>query len=123
MITFFDTTAFGSFNREKRGLIVQQPWLNLILSGQKTMDLRSSTTHIRGDVAILHDGKIWGYVDLYDVIGPMSQAEIMYREEEHKVPYQSIGNYDYGWKFRNLRLLKKPRKYKHPQGAQIWVKL
>lgn len=119
----FYRSNLGSFNHEKRGLIIQQPWLDLILTGQKTMDLRSSDTQIRGEVAILHDGKIWGYVNLYDTVGPMTAAEIMNRELEHHVPYSKVGDYDYGWLFKDVRVLKYPRKYNHPKGAQIWVKL
>ena len=113
----------GSANKQKRGLIVQQPWLDMILSGEKTMDLRSFTTSIRGEVAILHDGKIWGYVNLYDVLGPMTKREINQHYNQHRVDSHLIRNYEYGWLFKNLRTLQRPRKYDHPQGAQVWVKL
>ena len=84
----------GSSNKQKRGLIVQQPWLDMILSEEKTMDLRSFSTNIRGEVAILHDGKIWGYVNLYDVLGPMTKREIHEYYNQHRVDSHLVGNYE-----------------------------
>jgi hypothetical protein len=121
----------GSANRDrsekKKGLIVQCPWIDLILDGKKTMDLRSNPTKIRGKIALLHKGKVFGYADLYGVSGPMTKAEMVGRYKEHRMPerqiYKSDFPYRYGWKFRNVKRLKRPRKYDHPQGAQIWVNL
>lgn len=117
----------GSANRQKKGLIVQCPWLDLILDGKKTMDLRSVPTQIRGKIALLHKGKIYGYADLYGVCGPMSKEEIASRHKEHRMPQRQIYKadfpYRYGWKLRNIKRLKRPRKYDHPQGAQVWVNL
>ncbi|MBF4307663.1 ASCH domain-containing protein, partial [Vibrio anguillarum] len=39
-----------------KGLIVDQPWIDLILDGQKCWEMRSHTTHFRGDFALIQKG-------------------------------------------------------------------
>jgi hypothetical protein len=65
-----------------RGLKIKDKWLKLILSGQKTMDVRSQYLKIRGQRIALGNsdtGMVEGYATVEDVI---------------KILYSQIGNYE-----------------------------
>ena len=53
-----------------KGLIIKSPWIESILDGRKTWEIRGSNTKIRGTVALIKSGsgKIFGEVDLIDCI-------------------------------------------------------
>ena len=39
-----------------RALIVRQPWIDLILSGEKTWEMRSRPTNVRGRIGLIEQG-------------------------------------------------------------------
>ncbi|MBD8246954.1 ASCH domain-containing protein [Xanthomonas campestris] len=39
-----------------KGLVIDEPWISLILSGQKTWEMRSRATSIRGRIALIKKG-------------------------------------------------------------------
>lgn len=49
-----------------KGLIIKSKWADLILSGEKTWEIRGSQTHQRGRIGIIKSGtgKIFGSVEL-----------------------------------------------------------
>ena len=51
-----------------KGLIIKAPWIDYILEGKKTWEIRGSNTNIRGRIALIKSGsgKIFGTVDLVD---------------------------------------------------------
>ena len=53
-----------------RGLIIKQPWIELILSGKKTWEMRSRPTHIRGKIGLIEQGTglIVGEVEIIDCL-------------------------------------------------------
>jgi hypothetical protein len=112
----------GSLNRKERGLIVQEPWLSLILEGKKTMDLRHAPVNIRGRIALLNNGQIHGHAELVDVVGPLNRKELGKLQRKHRMA-DIPANYRYGWVFKNVKKLPEAVPYDHPQGAQTWVRL
>lgn len=40
-------------NEEIRGLILKSPWIDLILDGRKTWEIRGSNTLVRGHIALI----------------------------------------------------------------------
>lgn len=110
-----------------KGLIIKPYWADLILSGQKTMELRGSNTKIRGRIGIIKSktGQVYGEVDIVDCV-PLSKEEFNQYKEKHKVicdfediPYKNL----YGWVLENVKIYDKPIPYKHKQGCVIWVNL
>ena len=109
-----------------KGLIVKSPWIDLILSGAKTWEIRGSNTRIRGTIALLKSGTglVLGTVEL---VGSRLLTWTEYQEGEayhcipdarHKpAPYEHI----WAWELRNPTMLPAPIPYQHPQGAVIWV--
>ncbi|MBY3151003.1 ASCH domain-containing protein [Rhizobium laguerreae] len=113
-----------------RGLIVREPWVSLLLSGEKTWELRGSRTARRGKTALIGSGTgtVLGEADLIDVVGPLSRADIGVSVDRHRVvrdwkteamPYANT----YAWVFERPSRYPIARPYAHPPGAVIWVKL
>ncbi|MFP3728383.1 ASCH domain-containing protein [Priestia filamentosa] len=110
-----------------KGLIIKEPWIDMILRGEKVWEIRSSNTKIRGEIALIKSGtgKVYGTVEIVDTI---NLGVEYYKETEsfHRIPggkeclpYKKT----YGWVLKNPHIFDQPIPYKHPQGAVIWVNL
>jgi hypothetical protein len=120
----------GPVNHLDRLLVVAEPWATLLVDGEKTWELRTTSTKIRGliGVAAKSSGTIIGAVDLVDVHGPFTSTEIAPYEHFHRVPASSTSTYSgpkglYGWEVTSAVRFDPPIPYGHPQGAIIWVLL
>ncbi|WP_342429698.1 ASCH domain-containing protein [Neobacillus sp. FSL H8-0543] len=111
-----------------KGLIIKSPWIELILEGKKTWEIRGSNTRIRGTVALIKSGssKVFGEVN---IVESRELCLVDYREGEKfhfvdsecslQLPYKKT----YAWVLENPVIYKEPIPYKHPMGAVIWVNL
>ncbi len=113
-----------------KGLIIKEPWIDLILSGEKVWEVRGTDTRIRGTIALIKSGSgtVVGLCDLKDVIGPLSLHKIRRTKPFHAIPSNKIMNKlpypnTYAWVLDNTIGLRKPVFYHHPRGAVIWVNL
>jgi predicted transcriptional regulator len=112
-----------------RGLIIRSPYVEWILDGKKTWEIRGSNSHVRGKIALIRSGSglVVGTCNLVDVMGPLSLLELKQnaaklgkkRSEISATSYEKT----YAWVLSNAKRLKHPRRYKHRPGAIIWVKL
>jgi hypothetical protein len=112
-----------------RGLLIRSPWVEQILAGRKSWEIRGSSTNVRGPIALIRSGsgKIVGTCDLVDVIGPLTLSDIQENAsisgsdalEFKSLPYDKT----YAWVLKNPEPLDEPIPYKHPSGAIIWVRL
>jgi len=113
----------------KSALIIKEKWLELILSSKKNWEIRGSATSKRGKIALIQSGsgKIYGYADLVDCIGPLSSNDLLKNLRKHKILKKNIKSIrykkPYAWVLKNVKCLKTPKNYIHPQGAIIWVNL
>lgn len=111
-----------------KGLIIKSPWIEKILNGEKTWEIRGTKTSIRGRVALIKSGTgmIYGYID---VIGStLLEPEIFQgAQDKHCIPLDVCKLVKYkkinAWAMTNPEILNKPIPYKHPQGAVIWVNI
>ncbi len=110
-----------------KGLLIKQPWIDMILTRRKTWEIRGSATSVRGRIALIQSGSgtIVGTCDLADVIGPLSVKDFRDNVTRHRVPRKGWSYYKrpHAWLLRNARRLRNPVPYEHPQGAVIWVNL
>lgn len=113
-----------------QGLVIADPWVDLILSGRKTWEIRGESVSKRGPFAILRKGSgtIAGVANLVDVRGPLSLEELRKSNHLHAVPVDRFANgYRYAkphaWVFGDVVRLTRPIKYRHPNGAVKWVNL
>jgi hypothetical protein len=111
-----------------KALIVKKQWLDLILAGRKTWELRGSRTGTRGRIGLIESGsgQIKGTCELVGVLGPLSISELRRRSAKHQVPPRQFDGHTrykrtFAWVIQNARRYSRPRPYNHPQGAVIWV--
>jgi ASCH domain. len=111
-----------------KGLIIKDPWIELILEGLKTWEIRGSNSKIRGKIALIKSGTgmIYGTVEIVDSI-LLTSEQYHQAFEKHRItdtegkalPYKKV----HAWVLTNPVKFEKPIPYVHPQGAVIWVNL
>ena len=112
-----------------KALIIKKHWLDEILSGHKTWELRGSRTSTRGRIGLIESGSghVIGTCDVVDVVGPLSAADLRRTITKHRVPSKQLRRapykHTYAWVMQSARRYARPRRYEHPQGAVIWVNL
>ena len=109
-----------------KGLIIKSPWIELILQGRKTWEIRGSNTSIRGRIALIKSGSglVYGTVDLIDS-KPLSLDEYQQATAYHHIQDCSVAPYNriHAWVLANPGKWAEPVPYRHPQGAVIWVNI
>lgn len=109
-----------------RALVIKQPWIDYILDGVKTWEIRGSNTNIRGKIELIQSGSgfVLGFCEIMDSIELTLDS---YRQHKvfHKIDNVNVLPYKktFAWVIKNAVRYETPRKYKHPKGAIIWVNL
>ncbi|MEI6092916.1 MAG: ASCH domain-containing protein [bacterium] len=108
--------------KKKLGLMILPEHLHKILSGKKTWELRSRNTNIRGKIYLMASGtgRISGYCELVDSI-KVSKGKFYSNMSKHRA--RGYKSPLYAWVLKGAHRLKRPKPYKHPPGAIIWVRL
>jgi hypothetical protein len=111
------------------GLIVKKRWLNLILSGKKTIEIRGSNTKKIGQpIYLLESGtNLVKGTCIIDSTYPISCSDWSEEREKHcvDISYSELKKRykrPHAWVLRNVKLTEEEWKYEHPKGAIIWVK-
>ena len=108
-----------------KALIVKPYWVDFLLKGEKTLEIRGSHTQIRGTIGVVKSGTglIYGTVEVVESVA-LDDKTYEERRSEHRVPapfedipYRQVC----GWKVQNPILFQTPRPYHHKQGCVIWV--
>lgn len=109
-------------------LIVKPKWAELILSGQKTWEIRGSNTNKRGNIAIAESGtsKVYGEVELF-WSSRLCFSDFVFNFDRHWLELtweelHDIYRTPYVWQFKNAKRYQAPKPYNHPKGAVIWVR-
>jgi hypothetical protein len=113
-----------------RALIVKQPYADLILSGQKALEMRSRHTKIRGRVGIIPKGTgvIKGSVEIIDSWDYSDEPRLksIGGQSLHQVEpkdWHLLDKWCFAWELSKPIIFGQPVPYDHPKGAVIWVKL
>ena len=105
-----------------RILVLRQPWLDLILRGEKTMEIRSRRVR-PGLYYIGMRGVLYGRVHLKE--GSKIETEKSWQKlrRRHQVDRQELP-YERTWGFEleNVQHLRAPVPYNHPRGAIGFVR-
>lgn len=112
----------------KKGLLIRDPWLEQILCGEKTWEMRSRDTAQRGWVALIKagSGKVYGMARIVDSFGPLSDAQMKAHQDRHGIPPErlpEVTNYRYAWVLAEVKRLSRPVPYLHRSGAVIFAVL
>jgi hypothetical protein len=113
------------------GLIIDAPWIDLILGGRKTWELRSTRTSRPGRIALIRKGSgaIYGTVLLTCVIGPLSPVQLQANERRlakavsDTEARELTDRWPYAWELDEVEVLLRPVFYEHKSGAVIWAVL
>lgn len=112
-----------------KGLIIRQPWIELILSGKKIWEMRSKPTSVRGPIALIEKGTgtVVGIANLVDSLMSLSASEMPINFDKHRVPQEVVEERGFNWLtpwvLADARRLDQPVNYHHKSGAVIWVDL
>lgn len=112
-----------------RALIIAEPWIDHILDGHKVLEFRTRNTNIRERIGLIRKGSgtIVGTCELAGTIGPATAHELAilpgHTSTTAGLEEYSKGKLLYAWKLSNVEKLNVPLPYKHPHGAQSWVRL
>lgn len=113
-----------------KGLVIDTPHIDNILSGQKTWEMRSTFTKHRGPVALIRKGSgtVIGVSEIVDSLGPFSKAEMLDNGLKHMISASrledpAVSKWNKAWVMKSAKPLRKPVRYEHPNGAVIWVNL
>lgn len=110
------------------GLIVKGHWLDLILSGEKCLEIRGQTTTKRGTVGLIKSGTglVFGEVDIVNTF-IIQRADFDLYFSGHMVDSSTLGELSYkvihAWMLTKPVRYAEPISYKHPRGAITWVDL
>jgi hypothetical protein len=121
--------AYEVANLPDRALVIKPNWLDLILAGKKSWELRGTSTRIRGNIALAASGTglLYGTIKISNCLGPFDTRELKTHFQDHKVCDDLLDriNYraTYAWVLSDPQKFAVPMPYKHPTGAVIWVKL
>lgn len=114
-----------------KAIIIDEPWISLILSGQKTWEMRKGVCKLRGAVALIRkgSGQVVGVARIVNSLHPLESADAYAEAEpQHRIPRarQDVARRDgwtTPWVLADARPLTDPIFYRHPYGAVIWVNL
>lgn len=113
-----------------KGLIVDEPWIGMILRGEKTWEMRSRHTHLRGAVALIRKGSgaVVGVTHVVGCQGPLSVQELEASGVRHRVPMAEFlsgraSAWNIAWVLADTVAIEAPVPYRHPHGAVVWVDL
>lgn len=110
------------------GLIIKSPYIDDILYGIKTLEIRGSNTKKRGTIVLLKSGSglALGTVEIVDVkeLTLAEYNEWDYRRDNDKLPVNKLPyKRTFAYVLKNPKIFDIPIKYNHPCGAVTWVKL
>lgn len=111
-----------------KALVIDEPWISLILKGAKTWEMRSRHTSVRGRIALIRKGSgiVVGVADLVDSVGPLDEIAWKAHRSRHQIPLEqqaATANWNIAWLLEDARRLVHPVPYLHPNGAVVWVNL
>jgi len=108
------------------GLIIKKKWLDLILDGDKEIEIRGHNTKKRGVIALIESGTgmIKGEVELFNSTPFSEKIQGLYSMHwltDHQIHHLGYKN-PHAWWMEFPVKYENPIPYDHPQGAVMWVK-
>lgn len=123
-----DWKTFVNDMRVRKGLIIDAPWISLILSGQKDWEMRSTGTAHRGWFGLIWKGmgSVYGVARLTSAGDALGTEQMIEAFRHHRIPEEMIrsgvvSKWNTPWILADVIRLPTPVRYKHPSGAVTWV--
>jgi hypothetical protein len=111
-----------------KGLIIDEPWIEMIIAGKKTWEMRSRNTAVRGRIGLIRKGSktVVGVADLVGTLPKLSLSDLTANVDKHRVSASEIDDefkHNTAWVLERAEQVRQPVPYRHPAGAVIWVNL
>ena len=113
-----------------RALIIAEPWIDLILEGRKTWEMRPSSTGFRGWIALSRKGSamISGVARLTDCLSPLTRHRMLDTTALHGVPADAIrsglaSSWRTPWVLADVTPLRQAVPFRPGLGAVVWASL
>lgn len=113
-----------------KALIIRSKWLDLILEGKKTWELRTNQTKIRGRIALIRAGSgvVEATAELVECLPPLNRDQLSRTCTFHGVSpdLEDVvleNGWTTPWVLGGVRKLERPIPYQHPSGAVVWVEV
>src|SRR3954451_7168738 len=114
----------------ERALVIRERWLNLILRGVKTWEMRPTPTNVRGLIGLIRGGSglVVGTARLVDSVPPLTRENYMEYRDKHAIPEGMLdevlrNRWVVPWVLSEARPLATPVPYRHKSGAVTFVVL
>jgi hypothetical protein len=114
----------------ERALIIREPWISLILSGEKTWEMRTSWTSVRGWIALARQGtnSIAGLAYLSDCRQPLSALTYDQYFDFHQIPPDQTAhvierNWMFPWVLSDVVPFSEPIPFQSTPSAVKFVRL
>ena len=109
-------------------LIIQRPWINLILDGHKCFEIRGKPCNSKvGERIYLAlsggGGIVLGSVDFVACHGPLSKGAWAMHAEQHCVSGSALpyGASTHAWELARPQRFRQPVPYQHRPGCVVWA--
>jgi hypothetical protein len=111
-----------------KGLVIDEPWVSMIVAGEKTWEMRSRNTAVRGRIALIKKGSktVIGVAELVGTVPKLSRSDLKANVARHQVPESEISQefkHNTAWVLERAQPLRRPIPFRYPAGAVIWVNL
>lgn len=104
-------------------LIVKDKWLNKIVEGTKRVELRKSSTSIRGRIGLGYNKQLRATCNLVDSFFVSAEWKSQ-NVHLHQCDDSSVlDKYSYAWVLDDVKPVEVPTHYNHKQGCMIWILL
>lgn len=111
------------------GLIIKKKWIDLIISGKKTIEIRGSNTQKQNETIYLLESGTHRVVATAVISStyPISCSDWSEERDRHcvDISYAELRKRyktPYAWVLSKIEPIEDIWYYEHPQGAVIWVK-
>ena len=103
-------------------LLLKQEWADRILSGEKSLEIRSTGTRKRGRIGIAVQNLLFGCVDLTGSMA-LTPEQLAAELPRHLCPLDEITyKQPHGWSLEKPRLFSKPIPFERKLGQVVWCK-
>ncbi|TNC82792.1 MAG: hypothetical protein C9356_02680 [Oleiphilus sp.] len=112
-----------------RALIIDEPWISLILSGEKDWEMRTTPCRMRESIGLIRkgSGQIVGVANIVGSSGPHGNLSLERNYSRHRVGADLYKNSNYNWRYAweldHVIAFESPVTYDHQSGQVKWVKL
>jgi hypothetical protein len=107
-----------------KGLVIRQPWIGMILRGEKIWEMRGQPWRYRGPIALIEKGSgtVVGLARLVDDGPPLTETELRATFDKHRIPASELPialreGWVRPWVLADVTRLSRRVPYKHTSGG------